>query len=107
MEPIDKIFSLARQEKDIFDQLINKELQEIVKEMKKHESGIKTINIELGKFRRGCSQIAHDMETAGLKGVCKKESDFKFRYKLEKRFKLLKYYLIRIKPSINRRAASL
>jgi len=74
-------------------QLFDSELQKIVEQIQYYENRIEEIKTELESFRNHCSKIALDLDTDDLKGECEKESHFKLRYKLKRKFKAFKCFL--------------
>jgi hypothetical protein len=80
------------EEKTKVNQLIDTELQEIIKQLKNYDARIKEIETELQSFRENCTKIFRDMDIVDLKGICKKEANFKFILKLKKKFKSIKCF---------------
>jgi hypothetical protein len=84
---ISHFLSLTPKEKIIFDELVDNELQEIVKHLKKWKEYHEKVKSELGIFKNNVKKIAHDLITSNLEGECNKEADFKFIPKLKKKIK--------------------
>jgi hypothetical protein len=87
-----KLFS--NEEKNIFNQLIDSDFQEIVTQMKNYDSRIEKIKTELELFHKNCSKIAHELDIVGLKGECKMESHLSISHKFKKKLKSFKCYML-------------
>lgn len=87
-----KLFS--NEEKNMFNQLINNDFQEIVNQMKDYDCRIEELKTELVLFHTNCSKIAHEIDIVGLKGECIMESHLSIRHKFKKKLKGFKCYIL-------------
>jgi len=87
-----KLFS--KEEKQLFNQLIDNELQEIINQMHNYDIRIGEIKTELELFHKNCSKISHELDMTNLKGECKMEAHFSLSHKLKKKIKSFKCYML-------------